>query len=468
MACLRERDLLLEQAGHLLRPLPVLLPIYRSGLRKLWKLRVAMRLYDAIGVDSLGQTHRVLGRRQTQDLAPELPAEGLEGAGLLHDHLFPMPERLVFENLLSAQEHGARCLNYHEVLGVRAGADGLDIEVRDVLGGRVLGCRASMVVNATGPWADRTLSRFVPGLPARVLPTKGVHVAVSGSRNYALFSERTGDGQLRFSVPLAGFTLVGATSSPWEADPATATPEPRDVDALLDGALHLRTGPGDTVALWAYAGVRPLAGQPAAGGRTLLDPHHVLYRDGNGGRFLTLAGGKLTTYRRTAEEIVDEVCLGLGVSTESRTDRTPLYGGGTGDRTVFRESLCECTERIPNLPRRIVEHLVELYGRKCCRVLDLALANPGWEEPVAPGYRDFRAQIVYAVRTEHARRLDDVILRRLSTALSADRGTAAARPVAEAMGAELGWDASRVREEVERFHDLVAREILHGRPGGGP
>ncbi len=466
MACLRERDLLLEQAGHLLRPLPVVLPIYRSGVRKLWKLRVALRLYDAIGMGNLGQTHRVLSRRQAQDLAPDLPADGLEGAGLLHDHLLPMPERLVFENLLSAQEHGARCLNYHEVLRVGEEADGLDIEVRDVLGGRVLGCRAKMAVNTTGPWADLTLSRFTPGLPPRLCPTKGVHVAVPGTRDYALFSEPAGDGRLRFSVPLPGFTLVGATSSPWAGDPAGCVAEPRDVAALLEGVGH--AWPGGSAALWAYAGVRPLAGQPAAGGRILLDPHHVLYRDGDGGRFLTLAGGKLATYRRTAEEIVDEVCLGLGVSTESRTDRTPLYGGGTGDRTVFRENLCECTERIPNLPRQTVEHLVGLYGRKCCRVLDLALANPGWEQPIAPGYRDFRAQVVYAVRTEHAHCLEDVILRRLSTVLSADRGTAAARPVAEVMGEELGWDASRVREEVERFQDLVGREVLHGRPGGGP
>ncbi len=456
---LRERDTLVEMAPHLLHPLPILLPTYRGDRRPLWKIRAGLLLYEALGLGKGAAPYGILGPEETLRRAPFLGAEGLRGAGLYQDYQVPLAERLALENALSAQEHGAYCLNYHEVLRIEEEGGGFALTVVDRLDWSEHRYRARAVVNAAGSWADEVSRRYRPGLLPKVRPTKGVHIALRLPIPHAVFAASLRDHRLFLAAPLAGLTLVGTTDTPWTGDPDRVEADEADREYLLASAAQLfpRTPPGREDVLWSYAGLRPLvagAGQGDAPARR--SRGHALFREGPEGRFLTVVGGKYTTFRKMAEDAVDAACQALGHTTPCSTDRIPLVGGGMRDPVVFREDMCECTRRIPGLPRATVEHLVELYGRRCCGVVELGAERPEWCVPVAPGYRDLKAQVVYAVRREDAHRLDDVLLRRLRAGLAPDRGLGAAAAVARLMAEELGWDEATQMREVEGFRDALA------------
>jgi glycerol-3-phosphate dehydrogenase len=457
---LRERELLLHLAPHLIHPIPILLPLYRGETRKKWQLRLGLRLYDLLSLGKGTPHYGMLEPREALRRAPHLAASGLAAAGLFYDYQIPLPERLVLENVFSARDHGAACCNYREVVGIARRMDRFELQTRDRLDGSSHLVCARVVVNATGPWADRVGALHLPDLPAKLRTTKGTHLLVASDTDHAVFSGATPDQRLFFTLPLAGMTLVGTTDTPWSGDPGTAAADAADVTYLLSGLRRLfpsRSYEPDDV-LWTYSGIRPLALQRGSKDPSALSRHHVLHRDGADGRFLTIVGGKYTTFRRMAEDTVDAACRLLGKPVPSSTKTTPLAGGGFGDPVLFREQLCECTGRFPDPPREVLEHLVGLYGRRCCQVMELEIENPELGGALAPGYPDRRAQVVYAVRREAARTLADVVLRRLHMGLSADRGASGAAAVSELMAAELGWDESTRRENLEEFLQQVSAE----------
>jgi len=461
---LRERELLLRMAPHLVHPIPILLPVYGGDRRPLWKIRAGLWLYDLLSLGKGTPHYGVLGRREALRKSPHLSPTDLRGAGLFYDYQILFPERLVLENIFSAREHGAYCLNYHEVTRIAERENLFQLDVQDHLSGSRHHFTSRVVVNAAGPWADLAGSLYRPDLNPKVRPTKGVHVVVDADLDHAVFTAAPRDERLFFSLPLEGLTLVGTTDTFWDGGSDAVVPADEDVEYLLEGLQKLLPGRRFTSAdvLWGYAGLRPLALTGRRGAPSTLTRRHVLHREGPGGRFLTMVGGKYTTFRKMAEETVDAACQALGCKTSGSTDQAPLFGGGLKDKLIFRENLCECTQRIPNLPREAVDHLVSLYGRRCCDVIDVGLENPQWREPIGEGYRDFRAQVAYAVRREDAHHLDDVLLRRLRASVSLDLGSSAAETVARIMAEELGWDAAAERAEVERFRELLHEEMILG------
>jgi glycerol-3-phosphate dehydrogenase len=286
-------------------------------------------------------------------------------------------------------------------------------------------------------------------------------VVVDADLDHAVLTASPRDDRLFFAIPLEGLTLVGTTDTFWEGNPDAVQPDAEDVDYLLASLQKLLPGRrfGTSDVLWGYAGLRPLALTGRQGAPSTLTRRHVLHREGPEGRFLTIVGGKYTTFRRMAEETVDAACRILKCSVPGTTDRVPLFGGGLKDRVIFRENLCECTQRIPDLPREVVDHLVGIYGRRCCDVIEVGLGRTVWREGIAPGLRDLGAQVVYAVRNEDAHHLDDVLLRRLRASVSLDLGLSAAPSVARLMADELGWDAAQQQAELARFRDILAREM---------
>jgi len=467
---LRERELLLRMAPHLIHPIPILLPVYAGDRRPLWKIRAGLWAYDLLSLGKGTPHYRVLDRRGTLRKSPVLHAEGLRGAGLFYDYQIPFPERLVLENIFSAREHGAYCINYHEVTRVAEQEEGFRLDVRDVLSGAAHHFSARVVINAAGPWADRVTSLYREDLARKVRLTKGVHVVVDADLDHAVLTASPRDDRLFFTIPLEGLTLVGTTDTFWEGDPDQVAPAAEDVDYLLASLQKLLPGRrfGAEDVLWGYAGLRPLALTRRKGAPSSLTRRHVLHREGPQGRFLTIVGGKYTTFRKMAEEAVDAACHILKRSVAGTTDHVPLFGGGLKDRIIFRENLCECTQRIPDLPREVVDHLVGIYGRRCCDVIEVGLGRTEWREAIAPGLLDLRAQVAYAVRREDAHHLDDVLLRRLRASVSLDLGLSAAPAVARLMADELGWDEAGQRAEVERFRHILARDMALGGAARSP
>ncbi|NNG47137.1 MAG: FAD-dependent oxidoreductase, partial [Deltaproteobacteria bacterium] len=218
---LRERDWLSSRLPHLIRPVPILIPVYRGDRRGMGKVWIGMRLYDFLARGKETPRYGTLPAGEVARRVPGIRREGLSGGALFYDYQLPVPERLVMENLLSASGAGARVQNRAQVeeIGFEAGA--FRLRVRDVLTGAREEAAAAAVINATGPWADRTRRLF--GLHDEILhPTKGAHLVFPGISPHALFAASPKDDRMFYILPLAGSILVGTTDTAYPGDPDAA------------------------------------------------------------------------------------------------------------------------------------------------------------------------------------------------------------------------------------------------------
>jgi glycerol-3-phosphate dehydrogenase len=418
---LRERDWLSSRLPHLIRPVPILIPVYRGGRRGMGKVWIGMRLYDFLARGKETPRYGTLPAKEVARRVPGIRREGLSGGALFYDYQLPVPERLVVENLLSASGAGARVQNRTQVEAIGFEAGAFRLRLRDLLTGAREEAAAAAVVNATGPWADRTRRLF--GLHGEILyPTKGAHLVFPGIFPHALFAASPKDDRMFYIFPLAGSLLVGTTDMAYPGDPDAAETTDEDVDYLresaeefLPGSSLLRSTPS-----FSYAGVRPLLRGKGAT-ESHLPRKHGVFREGPGGRFLTVAGGKMTTFRKMAEDVVDAACAALGRKGPCTSREAPFpgeIGGGKETAEAFARSLSGRYNATPDLCR----HLVSLYGRRAERVLEIAEESPALARPLSPHSPDIAAQVVLASREEWARTPQDAILRRMHLGITKNRG----------------------------------------------
>lgn len=439
---LRERDWLFRRLPHLLRPIPILIPVYRGDGRGMLRVRAGMILYGLLARRSTLPRPETLSAADTLRRVPGLRREGLSGGAVFHDYQVPIPERLVVENLLAAVEAGRRggasrvWVRNHarvEEITVAEGTYRLTVRSRLPEGTETVSARA--VINATGPWADRT--RRIAGLDGDLLfPTKGVHAVLPGPFPHAMFVASPRDGRMFFILPFSGNLLLGTTDTAFFGDPGSVEALPEEVAYLERGSL--RVLPGSSLftkkALYAYAGVRPLLkGRGSTESR--MSRKHGVFREGPGGRFITVAGGKLTTFRAMAEDAVDAACRSLGRRSGCSTRESPFpgeIGGGPEGVEAFTRSLSGIYGADPSL----CSHLVSLYGRRAARVLEIVREAPGAGRRLSPGSCDIAAQVMLAVREEWARTPEDVLLRRIRLGITEHRGADAIAAVQAILAGE--------------------------------
>ncbi|GAB4374311.1 MAG: glycerol-3-phosphate dehydrogenase/oxidase [Deltaproteobacteria bacterium] len=446
---LRERDWLFRRLPHLLRPLPILMPVYREDGRGMLRVRAGMLLYGLLARRSALPRPATLPVADTLRRVPGLRGEGLLGGALFHDYQLPVPERLVIENLLSAVEGGrvgggerVFVRNYARVTGIDLGKGGCRLAVRDERSGRTETVSARLVVNATGPWTDRT--RRLAGLRGDLLfPTKGIHLVLPGPLPHALFVASPRDGRMFFLLPFGGDLLLGTTDTAFSGDPGAVEADPEEIAYLERGSL--RVLPDSPLfsreALYAYAGVRPLlAGRGKTESR--MSRKHKVFREGPAGRFLSVAGGKLTTFRAMARDAVDLACRILGRGGGCATGEFPFpgeIGGGPEGARAFVRSLVG----IYGTEEPLCAHLTSLYGRRAARVLEIARSVPGADRRLAPGFPDIAAQAILAVREEWAQTPEDVLLRRGSPGIRGEREGDARVILGTIVGGEPGIRSGR-------------------------
>ncbi|HEU5189174.1 MAG TPA: glycerol-3-phosphate dehydrogenase/oxidase, partial [Methylomirabilota bacterium] len=219
---LRERKTLERVAPHLVRPLPFLVPVYKGSRRGLVLVRLGMWLYDLLTPGKATERYRVLRAVDTLALEPNIRPEDLKGAGYYFDDLLLYPERMCLENVLSAARHGARTFNYCQVEEFLKGARGLDgVRVRDLLTDQVFDVRASVVINASGPWVDRVreLAGLSGAAPRVVRTTKGIHCLLPRLTERAVYLSSDSDERMIFVIPWRDFSLVGTTDTDFDGDP---------------------------------------------------------------------------------------------------------------------------------------------------------------------------------------------------------------------------------------------------------
>jgi glycerol-3-phosphate dehydrogenase len=461
---LRERRVLLDIAPHLVRPLPFIFPIHRGDRLPLWKLWAGVWLYDLLALFRNVRGHRILGKRSLLRAEPMLRERGLVGGALYYDAQCD-DARLVLATARSAIQHGALVATYAAVEQLSL-ADGRvrGAVIRDRLTGQTAAVSATVVVNATGPWCDRLRRMEAPAAGPLLRTTKGAHVMVPRDRvgNEAAVAVTSPiDGRVMFVLPWGEFTYIGTTDTDFDGSPDQVEATPEDIVYLLRSAnsyfpnAHLTSQ--DVISSW--AALRPLISPTEVGvGASQISREHVILT-GPGG-MLTIAGGKLTTYRLMAAELVDLACRELHRIDGRRrpprapTGREPLPGGEGRDFTPLAQPGLDL-----GLSRESVDHLIELYGSECAAIYNLVRDRRELIRPLSPPHPAIEAQVIHAARRELALRVEDVLVRRIHLYYETpDHGTSAAQRVAELMGEELDWGGDQVRKETEAYRRWVSGE----------
>jgi len=456
-----ERRVLLRIAPHLVRPLAFLFPIYRGGRLPAWKLRAGMWLYDLLSSFRNVHWHRWLGAKKVRRVEPGLRDRGLIGAALYYDAQAD-DARLVIATLRSALRAGAIAANYVETTALLK-PDGRvrGAVVRDVLTGETATIRANVVVSATGPWSD-IMRRLDDPQAAPVLRlTKGVHVTVPRRRvgnEHAVTLLSQLDGRVMFVLPWGDLAYIGTTDTDADSSPDALRITAADVTYLLRSAnaafpdAHLTSH--DVVSAW--VGLRPLLRADHANPSQVSREHQV-FESPQG--LISIAGGKLTTYRVMARDVVDRVAKrlheldGRAIPGRPPTDRLPLPGGEAAELEVLVEAA-----RARGAAEATARHLVANYGSEAAAVLNLVDRDRRLGDPVLPGRPEIWAEVTYAVEREMAVRVQDVLIRRLHLFYEvADHGQSVVPKVTAQMKQLLGWDDAREAEELRDYFQMVER-----------
>lgn len=411
---LRERRILLQLAPHLVRPLPFVVPIFRGDRVPRWKASLGLVLYDLLAGRGNVRRHRTLGKRALLELEPLLRERGLTGGALYHDAQCD-DARLTIATVRAAALHGALVANHVAAASlVRDGTRVVGAHLRDRITGAEGEIRARLVVNATGPWSDALRRLEDPGAAPILRPTKGSHAVVRaarvGNRHAVIFTSPV-DGRVMFVLPWGDWTYIGTTDTDTTESPETVRATEEDLVYLLRSANALYPGahldPEDVVSSW--SGLRPLlAADPASSASALSREHRILR--GPGG-MITVAGGKLTTFRRMAAEVVDRVTKELARPAgpgRQRSEAEPLPGGEAATSEGFRSAGLEL-----GLPEATVEHLLRQHGGETPAIYTLCRERPALAEPLHPEHPAIAAQVVFAVRREFAVTSEDVLQRRI-------------------------------------------------------
>ncbi len=439
---LREREILLRIAPHLVTPLRFLLPFYGTSAFTRLKMRAGMWLYDGLSYDRSLPGHRMLSADAALAAEPRLVRRGLQGAASYSDAQAALPERLCIENIVDAAHSGAAVCNHARVVAAVV-SDGRirGLRVHDLIAQREVEVSGRVVVNASGPWFDRAAGVLQTRSRPRLRTTRGIHIACPNPPDNALALPSAVDGRLTFVIPWLGYTWVGTTDIDYDEDPADVAATPDEVDYLRRSVEPFVGGLGDV--LFTNAGVRALVrrdGEASAVTRS----HQVIAEQDPVG-LVSIIGGKLTGYRAIAEEATQRVCRLLDVPTRGTTATTPLPGAHQEHHV---SSALGEAERA---------HLKSLYGSRRAEVLALIEGRDELSRPLMEGEPDVAAQVVHAVRHEACERIADFVFRRSRLAFTPHRGRPALGRIAAAMREELGWSDQRVADELAHCRKLLIR-----------
>lgn len=417
---LREREVVLASAPHLARPMRFVLP-HERHLRPAWMIRAGLLLYDHLAV------RRYLPGSETVDLRRHPAGAALDGryrTGFVYSDGWVDDARLVVANAIDVRERGGRVATRTKCTKLRANGKAWNATLEHA-DGREEQVTARLVVNAAGPWVARFLDDCTPR-PARHHPRmiQGSHVVVRRlfDHDFAYIFQNP-DGRVVFAIPFGQeHTLVGTTERDHEGDLATPEIAPAEVDYLL-GTIerHFGCKLARREVVWTFAGIRPLLASSTQDPKSITRDY-VLDFDRRGPPLLSIYGGKLTTYRRLAEDVVDRICVALGIVANAWTKRTPLPGGDMpgGDFEAFRRRMAR---RHAWLEPPLLDRYARTYGTRVDRLLEGCSSVADLGRFVLPGLAE--REIEYLRREEFAVHADDILFRRTKLGVGLPDGGAA-------------------------------------------
>jgi glycerol-3-phosphate dehydrogenase len=468
-----ERRILLDIAPHIVNPLGFLFPVYTTSKHKLWFIEAGMWLYEGLSLFRSPKRHVKLKPKQVAKEEPALNIENITGAPLYFD-CSTDDARLTLENAMDAAGHGAILSTWTKVTGfIKEDGRIRGVEVVHQLTGETKSIRAHAVVNATGPWTDRTIAMSKALDRSLLRPTKGVHIVVPRHKlpvNNAVVCVHPTDKRVLFAIPWNDCTYVGTTDTDFEGDPADVYATAEDVSYLIDAAgAYFIDHPltrDDIIATW--AGLRPLMAPVGAGGdidESQVSREHqiVIGEDG----LITIAGGKLTTFRLMSAEVTDTVVKMLRLSnqvpaklTPSGTEDNPLPGavGWPADDDHEHVALQVLDASKGTIQLETARCLANTYGTRGIDIGGLCASDPDLAQVLIEGRPEILAQVDWAVQRELATRISDFMIRRTQLYYrDVDQGLGAAEAVGQRMATLLGWEDARLQEEIAYYGEVVAR-----------
>lgn len=438
---LKERGLMRQNAPHLVHDLAFIVPNYTWWEAPFYG--IGLRLYDFLaGKHGFGAS-RNLSAEKTLERIPTIETKGLRGGVIYYDGQFD-DSRLLINLAQTAEEQGAVLANYVEVTGlikedeIVGGVVAIDRET-----GREHHIRGRVVVSATGVFTDTIRRMDTPDVPGIISPSQGVHITLDRSflpGDTAVLVPHTDDGRVLFAIPWHNHTLVGTTDTPIAQVELEPRALPDEIDFLLThAARYLSKDPGDGDVLSVFTGIRPLVAVQGESKTAALSRDHTLHISGSG--LVTITGGKWTTYRKMAEDTVDQAAI------VAQLESTPCV-----TRNLHIHGYSEEPDTDGGLT---------VYGADTAHVKDLCQASPGWNEPLHPRL-DIRAgEVAWAVREEAARTVEDFLARRSRALfLNARAAIDMAPRVAALMAAELGYDEHWREEQVKEVTELAVKYYM--------
>ncbi len=465
---LLERQLMVNLAPHLVRPLPLLIPAF-EGKRPDRLAGVGLNMYDVMASDRIRrrrggeeewspERHRTIDAEETKELVPALASREPTSAHLFYDCQTD-DARLVLTVLGEAERFGAVCCNSVEATGlIERDGRAAGVLCRDAIGGGEFELAGQHVVNATGVWADRIRPdelHHEAEVP-RIRPSRGTHLTLASESLPVVAGAvvPAGSGRSIFVLPWLGRTLIGTTDNDYEGALDHVPPSGEDIEYLLDATnSFFGTELSGSDLTGAYAGVRPLISTGDPKKSVDISRKAELYETSSG--LVTITGGKLTTWRRMAKLAVDRIVEREGREAPCRTQEIPLGMPAAAGELPLVEGVDEASR----------EALAARYGHAAGDVLKIAAASPELASRVSPDLPDLVAEAAFAARREQTRSVGDVLLRRTRLGLlDAPRltapGSEGARAVARAMGGALGWDDQRIAVELDAWREVARVEGL--------
>jgi len=472
---LREREILLRTAPHLVHPIQMTIPIYGSGTRSYWEIQAGMILYDVLSYDKTLPNHRMLSKAKMQQLFRAVDRDDLKGAAQYYDGQAEHAERLCLEILLDAQTAGADVLNYATVTGLQREGDRLTgLTAYDQIAQEefaVVLPDQAVVINTSGPWVDRVLGLGRrDGEPApigeeqKIGGTKGSHIIVDhfpGAPNTALYVEAKSDGRPFFIVPWCGQYLIGTTDLKYTGDLDRVKADNDEVDYLITETNQVvptaRLTRDDVK--FTYSGVRPL---PYAEGKKAgsISRAHILHDHTKEGvrNLVSLIGGKLTTHRQVGEEMTDWAFKKMGRQVPpSPTRQRPLPGCILPDDDRIEVAYQQYRDRIGI---DTLEYIFDVYGARAVALLALLDDHPDLAERLLPTHPHIRAEVVFAMASEMAHTVLDFTRRRTTLAMNANYGYDVLEPILDTLRQHCGWDDAKCQRETAEYQQFMEENCI--------
>jgi len=464
---LREREILLKNAPHLIKPIQFNFPIYKNSPKSYRELRTALLAYDLLSYDKSLQNHKIIKSKPFIQIEPEINSDNLLAGAIFYDCLVLYPERLCLDNILMAEKYGAIVLNHCEVVNIITKRNKISAVIfRDNLSGLEYKVLCKVVINVTGPWVDSIIKLILPDSVNKIGGNKGTHIVVeknilNNNIGYYFFSYI--DGKPIFVIPWKNYYLIGTADEKFDGNIENIRPSRNEVDYIIKSVNFVLPNMNlkEHDIIYAYSGIRPLPYVFDLPDEDITRKYLIYDHEKNDKIFglISLIGGQITTYRSLAKETVNLICEKLNKRIRKiycKTDKISFFGNKKDiDEFNSIEDYILYLTRKYKVDNDTKIHLFTYYGFRAFEILDFISRNERFQKKITEDLPDLVFQIYYSINREHAYSLVDLMFRRTTLGTSKNFGINAVNFVVDEMSKIFKWDNQKKYLEIKKYEQFI-------------